>query len=139
MIVPLRKRMQEISVGKDIGKIIEIEKIYFDLDKANIRPDAAIELSKIVSVLKRYPDVSIEIGSHTDSRASKAYNQKLSQNRALAARNWMIDKGINAERITAKGYGESQLVNGCKDNIECTEEEHQQNRRSEFIITALKE
>ncbi len=138
LIVPLRKRMQEISVGKDIGKIIEIEKIYFDLDQSNIRPDAALELEKIVSILKRYPDISIEIGSHTDSRASKSYNKKLSQSRAQATRNWIISKGIESKRISAKGYGESQLVNRCKDNVDCTEEEHQQNRRSEFIVTKMK-
>ena len=139
LIVPLAKRMKAVALGKDIGKIIEIEKIYFDLDEYVIRPDAAIELAKIVSVLKSYPDVSIEIGSHTDSRASKSYNQKLSQNRAQSTKEWIIKNGISENRITAKGYGESKIVNHCKDDVDCSEKEHQQNRRSEFIITEIKD
>lgn len=135
--VQLRKRLQEIKKGKDLAKLLQIEEIYFDLDKYTIRKDAAVELAKILSIMKAYPDISIEIGSHTDSRASKEYNNKLSQNRADATKNWLVKNGIAEKRISAKGYGETQLVNRCKDGVDCTEEEHQQNRRSEFIIVDM--
>ncbi|GGE26985.1 OmpA family protein [Psychroflexus planctonicus] len=137
--IELRKRLQEIKKGKDLAVVLQIEEIYFDLDKYVIRQDAAAELAKVLEIMKAYPDISIEIGSHTDNRASKAYNNKLSQNRADATRNWLIEKGISKDRISAKGYGESQLVNKCKDGVDCTEEEHQQNRRSEFIIVEMKD
>lgn len=137
--VEMRKRLQEIKKGKDLARILQIDEIYFDLDKSNIREDAAVELAKVLATMKAYPDIFIEIGSHTDSRASSAYNNKLSQNRADATRNWLINEGISADRISAKGYGETQLVNRCKDGVDCTEEEHQQNRRSEFIIVEMKD
>lgn len=136
--VQLRKRLQEIKKGKDLAVILAIEEIYFDLDKYNIREDAAIELAKVLTIMKAYPDITIEIGSHTDSRASKTYNNTLSQNRAEATKNWLVQNGIEAQRISAKGYGESKLVNECADGVECTEEKHQENRRSEFIIIDMK-
>jgi len=126
-----------IKKGDDLAKIFNIEIIYFDLDQSNIRPDAAVDLAKIVQVMQEHPTMQIAIGSHTDSRASKTYNQKLSERRAQATRNWMIKQGIDAKRLTAKGYGESQLLNACADGVSCTEEAHQKNRRSEFIITSL--
>jgi outer membrane protein OmpA-like peptidoglycan-associated protein len=107
------------------------------LDKAVIRPDAALELDKIVQVLQDNPEISIELGSHTDSRASASYNLKLSQRRADSAVKYIIDHGISANRIKAKGYGESQLINGCTDGVDCSEEAHQENRRTEFKITDL--
>ncbi|RYF12908.1 MAG: flagellar motor protein MotB, partial [Flavobacteriales bacterium] len=117
-----------------IGKAIRIDNIFYDFDKFNIRPDAALELDKLVTTLKENPTIWIELGSHTDSRGNDVYNQKLSQNRATAAVNYIISKGIAKERITAKGYGETMLVNGCRNGVKCTEEEHQQNRRTEFKI-----
>lgn len=117
-----------------IGKAIRIDNIFYDFDKFNIRPDAALELDKLVATLKENPTIWIELGSHTDSRGNDAYNQKLSQNRATAAVNYIISKGIAKERITAKGYGETMLVNICKNGVKCTDEEHQQNRRTEFKI-----
>jgi len=117
-----------------IGKAIRIDNIFYDFDKFNIRPDAALELDKLVATLSENPTIWIELGSHTDSRGNDAYNQKLSQNRATAAVNYIISKGIARERITAKGYGETMLVNQCKNGVKCTDEEHQQNRRTEFKI-----
>lgn len=139
ILLALRERRKEIKKGTDLAKVLEIERIYFDLDKWDIRPDAAVELQKIVEVMKKYPEMKIEIGSHTDSRASFEYNETLSQRRASSTRNWIISQGIEANRITAKGYGESRLVNECSDGVPCSEEKHQANRRSEFIILELEE
>jgi outer membrane protein OmpA-like peptidoglycan-associated protein/tetratricopeptide (TPR) repeat protein len=127
----------QAEIGDEIGALFEVNPIYYDLDKANIRPDAAAELDKIVQVLKDNPDISIELGSHTDARASASYNLKLSQRRAESAVKYIIEHGIEASRIKAKGYGETQLINGCSDGVDCSEEAHQENRRTEFKITDL--
>jgi peptidoglycan-associated lipoprotein len=111
--------------------------IYFDLDKYNIRQEAALDLEKILDVLKQYPTMTLDIRSHTDSRQTFKYNEVLSSNRAKSTIAWLVKNGIAKTRLTGKGYGETQLVNKCADNVQCTEEEHQLNRRSEFIITAL--
>jgi outer membrane protein OmpA-like peptidoglycan-associated protein len=125
-----------------IGKSIKIENIYFDLDKYNIRPDAAIELDKIVSLMKNNPNLIIELGSHTDCRSSFDYNMKLSNNRAKSSVAYIVSNGISKNRISAKGYGETMLVNDCKCDVvfdikACNEEQHQANRRTEFKITGL--
>ena len=123
--------------GMDLSKIFHIKEIYFDLDKWYIRKDAALELAKILDVLTEYPTMSIAIGSHTDSRQTHSYNDKLSDLRSKSTRKWLVNHGISPKRLTAKGYGENKLVNNCKDGVECTEEQHQANRRSEFIIISL--
>lgn len=130
----LKKDVYEIAPGLDLAKVFEITQIYFDLDKSTIRKDAIEPLEKIVQALQEYPSVKIEIGSHTDSRQHRKYNKLLSQRRADATMAYLIKRGIAPERLTAKGYGESQLVNSCADGIICTEEQHQQNRRSTFVI-----
>jgi peptidoglycan-associated lipoprotein len=117
-----------------LGKAIKIDNIYFDLNKYNIRPDAAVELDKIVKLLTENPDIIIELSSHTDARGSDASNMTLSDNRAKSSASYIISKGIAANRITGKGYGESKLVNNCGNNIKCSEKEHQQNRRTEFQV-----
>lgn len=122
-----------------LNKEIVIENIYYDYDKANIRPDAALELDKVVSLLEENPSIIIELGSHTDSRGSDAYNLNLSQRRADSAVKYIIDNGISKARITAKGYGETKLVNKCSNGIRCSEEEHQMNRRTEFKVTGFVE
>ncbi|WP_149244715.1 OmpA family protein [Dyadobacter sp. 32] len=114
----------------ELNKTFVLENIYYDLNKYNIRPDAAIELDKLVQILKDNPTVKIELSSHTDARATDAYNMTLSQNRAESAVNYLNLKGIDADRMTAKGYGERQLI--VPDAK--TEEEHQRNRRTEFTI-----
>ncbi|MEF3078564.1 OmpA family protein [Winogradskyella poriferorum] len=137
----LEKDVQEINPCDDLAKILDIPIIYFDFDKSNIRYDAEIELQKVLAVLNKYPTMNIDIRSHTDCRGPADYNEKLSDRRAKSTRQYLIDNGIAAERLTAKGYGESQLVNdcGCEPTNEssCSEEEHQLNRRSEFIITSI--
>ncbi|WP_405349597.1 OmpA family protein [Nonlabens sp. Asnod3-H03] len=137
--VPLAMVNEKIQIVDcdDIAPLLNIKDIYFDFDRFNIRPDAALELSKILAFMELYPQTSVEIRSHTDSRAPDAYNDVLSEKRAQSTRKWLIEKGINASRLTAKGYGERQLVNNCSNGVDCTPEEHQLNRRSEFIVTGL--
>ena len=124
------------SIGEDLFVLLDLDPIYFNFDKSNIRPDAQIELQKVINYLKQYPSVNIDVQSHTDSRATYSYNEALSQRRNVSTKNWIIKKGgISASRLTGRGYGETQLVNGCSDGVKCSEEEHQQNRRSMFIVT----
>lgn len=114
----------------ELNKTFTLKNIYYDLNKYNIRSDAAVELDKLVQILKDNPTVNIELASHTDARATDAYNNNLSQQRAQSAVNYLISRGIDTERLTAKGYGESQLI---VQNAK-TEEEHQRNRRTEFTV-----
>ncbi len=120
-----------------IKKAIVLSNIYYDYDKWNIRPDAAIELDKLVTILLENPQIVIELGSHTDSRGPDSYNMTLSQHRAESAVNYIISKGINNKRITAKGYGETVPLNRCSNDVDCSEEEFQVNRRTEFKVTKI--
>lgn len=123
---------------KDLSEMVQINPINFDLNKFVIRPDAAKELDKIVDVMNKYPNMVVELGAHTDCRASKAYNMKLSDNRAKASAEYIRKKITNPARIYGKGYGESRLLNGCACEgpvkSDCPEEEHQKNRRTEFKV-----
>lgn len=121
----------------EIGKEIKIENIYYDYDKSYIRTDAAIELDKILKVLQDNPSMKIEMGSHTDARGSDSYNLKLSKKRAKAAMEYLITKGIDASRLTWKGYGETSLVNDCGNGIKCSDAIHEENRRTTFKVLAL--
>jgi outer membrane protein OmpA-like peptidoglycan-associated protein len=138
-VIELKEKLQKLEIGADIAKVIQINPIYFDLAKWNIRPDAAKELDKIVKVMQENPTMTIELGSHTDCRSSKAYNMSLSDKRAKSSAAYIVSKGIAKNRIVGKGYGESKLINGCecegKIQSSCSEEEHQANRRTEFLIT----
>jgi outer membrane protein OmpA-like peptidoglycan-associated protein len=133
LVFKLKKKELELS-EVDLAKILGIRIIYFDLDKHFVREDAALELQKIADIMKEYPQMNIDVRSHTDSRSAATYNQQLSQRRADATREWLINQCIAPERLKASGYGESKLVNECADGIKCTDEQHQENRRSEFII-----
>ena len=135
--IQLEKTVKPVTIGDNLADAFGIKEILFDLDKSNIRPDAALELEKILDVLKQYPAMALDIRAHTDSRASHAYNAKLSDRRAKSTLAWLIKNGVDKSRLTGKGYGETQLVNKCADGVECTEAEHQLNRRSQFIITKL--
>ena len=118
----------------DLGCLLGLNPIYFDLNKYSIRPDAEIELTKVFNAMIRFPELIVRIESHTDSRSPQSYNLRLSQNRATTTRNWLIQRGIAPSRLSAFGFGESQLINRCADGVPCTEAEHQLNRRSMFII-----
>jgi outer membrane protein OmpA-like peptidoglycan-associated protein len=121
--------------GDDLSDLLQLDPIYFDIDKFQIRTDAEVELQKIIAVMKSYPEMRIDVRSHTDSRAGDAYNKILSDKRATATKDYIIEKsGISSERISGRGYGETQLVNSCSNGINCSEAEHAFNRRSEFII-----
>ncbi|GJQ07746.1 cell envelope biogenesis protein OmpA [Capnocytophaga cynodegmi] len=133
----LKPRVIKVTEGDDLAKVFKIENIYFDFDKSNIRYDASVQLAKILEVMKEYPNMKIDVRSHTDSRGSDSYNLALSDRRAKSTVKWIIDNGIDASRITGKGYGETQLTNHCSNGVKCTPEEHQSNRRSEFIIISL--
>jgi outer membrane protein OmpA-like peptidoglycan-associated protein len=139
--IELEKTQQVIKTGDDLAKAFKIRIVYFDLDKSNIRPDAALELAKILDVMEQYPTMEIDVRSHTDCRQTAAYNMALSDRRAKSTMAWLVSKGIAKSRLTGKGYGESQLVNDCgcepTNQSNCSEEQHQANRRSEFIITKL--
>ena len=132
--IVLDQDQYKLEQGLDLAKALSLRHIYFDLDKSNIRKDAKVELEKIVEVLTQNPTIKIEIGSHTDSRQTKQYNQGLSQRRAKSTLDYLVKRGIAKSRLTAKGYGETQLVNQCADGVKCSEAEHQLNRRSTFVI-----
>ena len=137
LTLPLTKVIFKMAVGDDLAKIFSIKRIYFDLGKSLIKKEAAFELEKILDAMKQYPSMKIDVRSHTDSRQTFVYNEKLSDRRAKATVSWLVLNGIAADRLTGKGYGETQLLNKCADGVKCTEEEHQANRRSEFIITSM--
>ncbi|WP_430929175.1 OmpA family protein [Polaribacter marinivivus] len=117
----------------DLQELLKLENIYFDFDKHAIRSDAVIELAKIVEILNRYPVINLEILGHTDLRGPALYNERLSLQRAISVKQWLVDRGISADRITTFGYGEKQPINDCERN-KCTKEQHDQNRRTEFLI-----
>ena len=114
--------------------MININTIYFDYDKFNIRSDAALELEKVISIMQKYPELIVESGSHTDSRGPDIYNEVLSGKRAKSTVDYIISKGISPDRISGKGYGETQLTNNCANGVKCSSEAHQLNRRTEFVI-----
>jgi outer membrane protein OmpA-like peptidoglycan-associated protein len=127
-------------VGNDLGKILALNSIYFDFHKYNIRPDAQIELNKIVTVMNENPNLVVELSSYTDCRASKEYNQILSDKRAKASAEYIKKRITKPERIHGKGFGETKSINGCECEGAvvsiCSEDEYQKDRRTEFIISS---
>ena len=140
-----------LSYGNDVGTLlanielkplridsaITLNNIYYDYNKSDIRADAAFELEKVVELLRVNPSIVVELGSHTDSRGDQKYNQRLSQERAQAAVDYITGKGIDEGRLSARGYGESKLKNRCSSFVECSDEEHARNRRTELKITGF--
>jgi len=142
VLLDKEKALQEQLVEKaDLTKVLKLNSIYFDLDKFNIREDAETELNKIVKIMNDYPNMIVELGSHTDCRETKSYNQILSDKRAKASTEFIQKRISKPGRITGKGYSKTKLVNDCAcegDVVSsCTEEEHQKNRRTEFIIVTM--
>ena len=134
--LPLTSMPKAADVGTDLFKMLDLKPILFDYDKSNIRPDAEIELRKVIAYMKEFPKVKIDIRSHTDSRGRDAYNLALSKRRNVSTVSYIVEKGgIAKDKITGKGYGETQLANKCSNGVRCSKVEHQENRRSEFIIT----
>ena len=116
---------------------VNINPIYFELNSSYLTKDAKRELDKVVELMEKYPKMIIEAASHTDSRGPDGYNMWLSDRRAKSTVNYIIERGVDPRRITGKGYGESQLVNQCTNDVECTEAQHEKNRRSEFVIIRM--
>ncbi len=129
--------LDHIEVGEDLSSIIDIKPIYFDLGKSKIRKDAALELDKIVKVMNENPTMIIELGSHTDARGSAKSNESLSDRRAKSSASYVKSRINSPERIYGKGFGETMLLNECADGVKCSEDQHQENRRTEFKIIEL--
>lgn len=138
--IALEKEVIEVAIGDDVGKYFGIRMIYFGLNKYNITAKAVVELEKILDFMKQYPTTKVDVRSHTDCRQTMKFNQILSNKRAKSTVAWLVKNGIDSSRLVGKGYGETQLVNDCgcepTNASNCTEAQHQMNRRSEFIITA---
>ena len=132
------QKMEERIIVEDGLRKLKTEMIYFDFDKFTIRKDAASELDELVAMMNQYPSMVIKIESHTDSRGARAYNKYLSDKRAKSTRDYLIGQGIDPSRIeSAIGYGEERLLNECDGSVKCSPEQHQRNRRSEFIIVKM--
>ena len=136
VVVSLERTIKRAPVGTDLAKYLNIAPIYFDLDKSFIRPDEEVTLKQVIAYLQEFPDMHIQVQSHTDVRASAAYNIALSDRRAKETMAYLVANGIAQERITGDGYGETQLVNDCTTRDACDDPKHEQNRRSEFIVVA---
>ena len=128
---------EEIVKVRPSTYIVNIEPIYFELNSSYLNKEAKTELQKVVELMNKYPAMIIEAGSHTDSRGIVGYNNWLSTRRAKSTVSYIIENGIDPARITGKGYGESQLINDCSDNVECDEAQHAKNRRTEFVIIKM--
>ncbi|MCP4884775.1 MAG: OmpA family protein [Flavobacteriales bacterium] len=128
---------EEIVKVRPSTYVVNIEPIYFELNSSYLNKEAMKELDKVVDLMSKYPEMIIESGSHTDSRGIIGYNTWLSTRRASSTVNYILEKGVDASRITGKGYGESQLINGCADGVDCTEAQHAMNRRTEFVIIKM--
>ena len=126
-------------VSKDFtmneGNSFQLRNIYYNFNDATIRPDARKDLEALFVVMTKFPDMEIELASHTDARGTDFYNNDLSQRRANSAAQYLVNRGIDAKRIVAKGYGESALRNSCTDGVPCLESQHKLNRRTEVKIT----
>jgi outer membrane protein OmpA-like peptidoglycan-associated protein len=132
---PFQSTIQTEKV--DSGSVLTLENIYYDYNSAIIRKDAAQELEDLAFILKNYPKMEIELGAHTDSRGPDWANDKLSRLRAENAKTFLVQKGIEASRITTIGYGETKIKNKCTNDVKCTEKEHQENRRTEVKVLKL--
>lgn len=132
-----KEKVQGIQIGDDLFKVLNLKPIYFDFGKADIRVDAESELYRVLEVLNLYPNMKIDVRSHTDVVGKDSYNLKLSQRRADSTVNWLISKGISRGRLTSKGFGSTRLINECSKGVPCSADKHQENRRSEFIVEDL--
>jgi outer membrane protein OmpA-like peptidoglycan-associated protein len=128
----------EFRVVTAVDSIFKFKNIYFDVDSSGLRPESKIELDDFVQVLKDYAEIRVELRAHTDSRGDDAYNFKLSDTRAEIVMKYLISKGIDKNRLSFKGYGNTQPVNECTKGVECSEAKYQENRRVEFKILPIK-
>ncbi|MFK7784558.1 MAG: OmpA family protein [Crocinitomicaceae bacterium] len=137
--IPNTAAFQEVEKNIELKKLsigskIVLRNIFFDLDKATLRPESTVELNRLIGLMNEVPTLKIELGGHTDSRGSDTHNQDLSERRAAAVVDFLTKAGVSADRLKSAGYGETQLVNGCKNGVKCSDEDHQMNRRTEFKV-----
>ncbi|MBO2543126.1 OmpA family protein [Salegentibacter sp. BDJ18] len=131
-VVDYDDRETNLETGRQ--QLRDVGNIYFDFDKATIKAESKPTLDKVVSIMNKYPELKIEIGSHADARGSDKYNMGLSERRAASTLEYLVEKGIDRSRLTSKGYGESMPLNDCTEPTGCTNEQYAKNRRSEFTI-----
>ncbi len=136
-VEPAKEDTNGVKTEFRLEKDFVIQAIFYDFDKSYIRKDAALQLDHVVEVMKQYPDLKVEMFSHTDARGSNGYNSKLSQKRAVASKSYLVQHGVSRKRIKSCFYGEKQLANRCANRVKCTEVEQQQNRRTEFKIASF--
>ena len=122
------------GIPMDVGTVIMIQDINYDFSKSGIRRGAVAELDELLTMLALNPTMKIELSAHTDSRGSNRYNERLANQRAASAKQYLVARGIAAKRITAVGYGENQLLNGCRDKVKCSDAQHAENRRLEIKV-----
>jgi len=124
----------EETIEITLNQPIRLANIYYDFDDDKILPASEPDLTYILNLMKEYPEMVVELGSHTDAQGKEGYNQTLSQRRAQSAVNWIQERGIDVSRLVAKGYGESNILNQCVNGVKCSDDEHRFNRRTEFKI-----
>ncbi|MGZ4117774.1 MAG: OmpA family protein, partial [Bacteroidia bacterium] len=129
--------LKALKLSKDKTEMLIIENIYYPSGSWDILPDAEIVINKAIDALKSNPKLTIEVQSHTDAIAGDDFNMELSQKRANTVVDYMVAKGIDKKRLTAKGFGETQLINHCTNGVECSDAEHKQNRRTVFKINYI--
>lgn len=134
VIIELPKKIIQAPIGENLIKYLNLKPIYFDSNKANIRPDAEVTMNKLVEYLKSNPKMKIDIQSHTDAIGSSQYNENLSEKRVEWTIKYLVTKGINLPRLSGRGYGETKLINNCTTKKSCSAIDHQANRRTEFIV-----
>lgn len=140
--IPKTSAFQEVEKNIElkmlsVGSKIVLRNIFFDLDKATLRSESTAELNRLIKLMNDVPTLNIELGGHTDSQGSDVHNQDLSERRAKAVVDYLTKAGVSASRLKSAGYGETQLVNGCKNGVKCSGEQHQENRRTEFKVLSL--
>jgi outer membrane protein OmpA-like peptidoglycan-associated protein len=140
--IPKTAAFQEVEKNIELKKLsvgskIVLRNIFFDLDKATLRPESTVELNRLIGLMNEVPTLKIELGGHTDSRGSDSYNMDLSKRRAAAVVDYLTKAGISADRLKSEGYGETQLVNKCSNGVKCSDEDHQMNRRTEFKVLEI--
>ena len=130
---------KEFKISTITGDAVQMQNIYFDLNSAKLKKESVSEIDKLVTLLKKYPKIRMELSAHTDSRGESKYNLELSNARAQAVVDYIIGKGIHKSRLLAKGYGDTQPLNECKKGTSCSEDQHKLNRRVEFRISRIDE
>ena len=131
-VVEIEERETNTETGRQ--QLKDVGNIYFDFDKSTIKKESEVTLDKVVTIMKKYPTLNIEVGSHADARGTDSYNMALSERRAASTLEYLVNHGIERDRLTSKGYGESMPLNDCTKPTGCTNEQYAKNRRSEFTI-----